>query len=83
MAYTIEIAPAAERQLKALSKTLQHRIIQHLLDLQTEPRPSGVKKLDDDTYRIRAGDYRVIYQIADQPLLILVLKIGHRRDIYR
>jgi mRNA interferase RelE/StbE len=83
MPYTIELAPAAERQLRALSKTLQRRIVQHLRDLQTDPRPSGVKKLDDDIYRIRVGDYRIIYQIQDQALMILVLKVGHRRDIYR
>jgi mRNA interferase RelE/StbE len=83
MPYTIDIAPAAERQLRALSKTLQRRIVQHLRDLQTDPRPSGVKKLDDDIYRIRVGDYRIMYQIQDQALLILVLKVGHRRDIYR
>jgi mRNA interferase RelE/StbE len=83
MPYTIDIAPAAERQLRALSKTLQRRIVQHLRDLQTDPCPSGVKKLDDDIYRIRVGDYRIMYQIQDQALMILVLKVGHRRDIYR
>jgi mRNA interferase RelE/StbE len=83
MAYTIEIAPAAERQLKALSKSLQDRIVQQLLALQATPRPPGVKKLDSDIYRVRVGDYRIIYQIQDQALLILVLRVRHRKDVYR
>jgi mRNA interferase RelE/StbE len=81
MAYTVELAPAAERELNALIKTARDRIIQHLLDLQIDPRPSGVIKLDDDTYRV--GDYRIIYEIHEQALIVLVLKVGHRRDVYR
>jgi mRNA interferase RelE/StbE len=83
MPYTVELAPAAERELNALMKTARDRIIQHLLDLQAEPRPPGVKKLDPYTYRIRVGDYRIIYEVQDQLLIVLVLKVGHRRDVYR
>jgi mRNA interferase RelE/StbE len=83
MAYSVELAPAAERELNALIKSVRDRIIQHLLDLQINPRPSGVRKLDDDTYRIWVGDYRIIYEIQDQVLIVLVLKVGHRRDVYR
>jgi mRNA interferase RelE/StbE len=83
MAYTVELAPAAERELNALIKTARDRIIHHLLDLQVEPRPPGVKKLDADTYRLRVGDYRILYEIQDQVLIVLVLKVGHRRDVYR
>jgi mRNA interferase RelE/StbE len=83
MAYTIELSPAAERQLKALPTSLQKRLVQRLLTLETEPRPSGIKKLDAEIYRLRVGDYRLIYQVQDQALLILVLKVGHRKDIYR
>jgi mRNA interferase RelE/StbE len=83
MAYTIELSPAAERQLKALPASLQKRLVPHILTLETEPRPSGIKKLDDDIYRLRVGDYRIIYQIQDQALIILVLKVGHRKDVYR
>jgi mRNA interferase RelE/StbE len=83
MAYTVELAPAAERELNALIKTARDRIIQHLLDLQAEPRPPGVKKLDDHTYRLRVGDYRILYEIQDQALIVLVLKVGHQRDVYR
>jgi mRNA interferase RelE/StbE len=85
MAYRIEITPAAERQLKALSKTLQKRMVEQFLDLEIIPRPPGVEKLkgSEDQYRLRVGDYRIIYQIQDQALIILVVKIGHRKDIYR
>jgi mRNA interferase RelE/StbE len=83
MAYRVDIAPAAARQLKALSTPVQRRIVQHLYDLQTVPRPPGVIKLEDDLYRIRVGDYRIIYEIQDQTRAILVLKVRHRRDIYR
>ena len=83
--YTIEIAPAAERALKKLSVDIQKRIIKALLKLEEEPRPSGVKKLsgEDDIYRILVGDYRIIYQIQDSVLVVLVVKVGHRRDVYR
>lgn len=52
-------------------------------DLAVEPRPSGVKKLTKDYYRIRVGDYRVVYEIKDEILTILVLKIGDRKEIYK
>jgi mRNA interferase RelE/StbE len=83
MAYTVELSPAAERQLRALTKSLRDRLITHLLALQQEPRPSGVKTLSDGTYRIRVGDYRILYDIADQSMMVLILAVGHRRDVYR
>ena len=87
MAYSIEIAPAAERQLKAIrSKTLQQRIVDHILELKTNPHPPGIEKMqgsEEDLYRLRVGDYRIIYHIQDQASTILVVKIGHRKDIYR
>jgi mRNA interferase RelE/StbE len=87
MAYSIEIAPAAERQLKAIrSKTLQQRIVDHILELKTNPRPPGIEKMqgsEEDLYRLRVGDYRIIHHIQDQASTILVVKIGHRKDIYR
>jgi mRNA interferase RelE/StbE len=86
MAYSVEFAPAAERQLKALrSKTLQQSLVDQIIKLEINPRPPGVEKMkgSQDQYRLRVGDYRIIYQIEDQILTILVLKIGHRRDVYR
>lgn len=83
--YEIEIAPAAERALKKLPADIRKRIFKNLLTLKKDPRPLGVKKLsgEDDIYRIRVGDYRIVYQIRDAVLVIVVVKVGHRREIYR
>jgi len=85
MAYTILLAPPAERQLKALAPPVQKRLVRRLKTLRDNPRPQGVKKLagEDDLYRIREGDYRIIYAIQDKELIILVVKIGDRKEIYR
>jgi len=85
MAYSILLAPPAERQLKALAEQVQRRIVRRLKSLRQNPRPQGVKKLagEDDLYRVREGDYRIIYTIRDKKLIVLVLKIGDRKEIYR
>lgn len=85
MAYSILLAPPAERQFKALTEPLQKRIVKRLRTLKEDPRHQGVKKLagEDDLYRIREGDYRIIYTIRDKELIVLVVKIGDRRDVYR
>ena len=87
MAYRVDIADSA---LKALRKTPDRdarRIDGAILALADTPRPSGAKKLqgDDDLYRVRVGDYRIVYAIRDAVLLLLVLvvRIAHRRDVYR
>jgi mRNA interferase RelE/StbE len=83
--YTIEVAPAAERSLKKMPGDVRKRIFKALMALEEEPRPQGVKKLsgEDDLYRTRVGDYRIVYQIRDDVLVVLLVKVGHRRDIYR
>ena len=85
MAYSILLAPPAERQLKALAEQIQKRIVKRLRTLTANPRPQGLKKLagEDDLYRIREGDYRIIYTIRDKELVVLVVKIGDRKEIYR
>jgi mRNA interferase RelE/StbE len=85
VAYTVDLSNRAKRQLAALSSNLQAQIVTALRKLEENPRPSGVKKLkgEDDAYRLRVGDYRVLYEIHDKALLVLVVKIGHRRDVYR
>ncbi|WP_410520702.1 type II toxin-antitoxin system RelE family toxin [Candidatus Tisiphia endosymbiont of Dioctria rufipes] len=82
--YNIELAPLAQRQLKKLPRQLQKDIIKNLENLNPKIPNLGIKKLSgmDDLYRLRVGDYRVIYKIQHNILLILVLKIGHRKDIY-
>lgn len=85
MNYRIEFVKQAAKQFKALPNQEQQRLKPKIDALVKDPRPSGVVKLSgkDDLYRIRVGNYRIIYNIQDNQLLILVVKIGHRRDIYR
>jgi mRNA interferase RelE/StbE len=85
MAYAIQFKPAALRQLEKLHRDLQKRIAWKIQALRHEPFPSGCKKLlgEPDTWRLRIGDYRVIYRVHRSVLLILVINIGHRRDVYR
>ena len=85
MPYSILLAPPAERQFKALAEPTQKRIVKRLRTLAANPRPQGVKKLvgEDDLYRIREGDYRIIYTIREKELIVLVVMIGDRKEIYR
>lgn len=82
--YRIEFVKQAAKQFKKLSTQDRQRLKPKIDALAIDPRPSGVVKLSgDDLYRIRVGDYRIIYSIQDNRLLVLVVKIGHRRDVYR
>lgn len=84
MTYTIEILRSAQKQLSKVERKEQQRIIENIRKLADNPRPSGCKKLSArPAWRIRVGDYRVIYEIHDTHLTILVVTIGHRRDVYR
>jgi mRNA interferase RelE/StbE len=85
MPYTILLAPPAEGQLKAFTPSVQKRLVRRLKTLRENPRPQGVKKLagEENLYRIREGDYRLIYTIGDKELIVLVVKIGDRKEIYR
>ena len=81
--YTISIDTHALKSLKKLPTKVQVQIQEKIDGLAEQPRPAGCKKLKgEDLYRVRAGDYRVIYQIEDKILYIAVVKIGHRKDIY-
>ena len=84
MIYTIGILRSAQKSLSRINRQDQERIIAAIEDLAEEPRPSGCKKLTGrSAWRIRIGNYRVIYEIQDDKLVITVLNIGHRREIYR
>lgn len=85
MTYQVEIAPAAERQLRRLDAKTRARITDRIRQLADEPRPHGVERLGDpdDLLRIRAGAYRIVYRIDDDALIVLVVRIGHRREVYR
>ncbi|OUL25822.1 addiction module toxin RelE [Nostoc sp. T09] len=85
MTYQIRFSRGAIKQLKKLPTDIKERIDSKILNLAIEPRPIGVKKLQGDahSYRIRVGDYRVIYEIEDDFLLVTVIKVGHRSDVYK
>jgi mRNA interferase RelE/StbE len=84
--YSIEFRPAALRDLKSLPGDILDRVIRKISALAENPRPSGVEKLtgsEEDFYRIRVGDYRILYTIRDKVLMIIVIKVRHRREVYR
>ena len=85
MNYRIEFASSAVREFKALERPVQRRIATRIDALAANPFPPDVKKLQGapDYYRIRVGDYRVIYRIEGRRVAIVIVKIGHRRDVYR
>jgi mRNA interferase RelE/StbE len=83
--YAVEFRPAALRQLRKLPRDALRRIQAATEALRDEPRPEGAAKLGGahDLWRIRVGDYRVVYVIADDVLVVTVVRIGHRREVYR
>jgi len=85
MAYQLVIARAAQRGLKSLPRPIAARIDARILALADNPRPPDVKKLrvPGSMYRIRVGDYRVVYQILDREVIVIVVRVGHRREVYR
>jgi len=85
VSYTVEISKRASKQLKKLSPEVQERIQIKIDALALEPRPDGVKKLKgrENGYRIRVGDYRILYDVYDDVLLITVVEIGHRSSVYK
>lgn len=85
MAYSILLASPAECQFRSLTPTIQKRIVKRLRVLQDNPRPQGIKKLtgEESLYRVRERDYRVVYTIEDKDLMVLVVKIGDRKEVYR
>ena len=85
MKYRIEFSPTAESQFKKLPKEVQIRLKYRIDSLTENPFPRGVKKLsaEENFYRLRIGDYRIIYQVKGKALLVLILKLGHRKNVYR
>jgi mRNA interferase RelE/StbE len=81
--YTVLILPSAQKQLSKLPNAIASRIEDKMMELGDDPRPPGCKKLKGrEAWRIRIGDYRVIYEINDGRLIVTVITIGHRREIY-
>jgi mRNA interferase RelE/StbE len=84
MAYIVRLKPRAERDLDRLPIGVARRIWQKLVALEGEPRPPGASKLEgSDGYRIRMGDYRIVYLIDDSAQVVEVVRVAHRREVYR
>lgn len=85
MRYRIELTKAAERDLRALPGNILKRVDARILSLAKEPRPDGVRKLigADHLYRVRVGDYRIVYEIQDRAVLIVIIRVRHRGEVYR
>ena len=84
MSYRIDFTTAAARQIRKLPRPARERILEVVEALGEEPRPHGARKLvgEETAWRIRAGDYRVIYDVFDDELVVTVVRAGHRRDVY-
>jgi len=84
MNYRVILSRSARKQMERFSGEIENRILDKLSELEMNPHPSGCKKLKNrDAWRIRVGDYRVIYEIHDKVLQVIVVTVGHRREVYR
>ena len=85
MRYEVKLRPAAAKVVESLDKPVRRRVLARLEELRDDPRPPQCQKLKgkENEWRIKAGDYRIIYEIHDSVLLVKVIQVGHRREVYR
>lgn len=85
MQYSITYAPSAAKAIRKLDKPTARRLLHAIEGLANNPRPSGCIQLKGGggEFRIRVGDHRIVYDVQDDQLLVLVVKVGHRREVYR
>lgn len=82
--YKVEFRQSVAKDLRAIPNADVKRILARIELLADEPRPAGCSKLSgQERYRVRQGDYRIVYEIRDAVLVVLVVKIGHRREVYK
>lgn len=83
--YQIEWRKSALRELKRVDRSVVPRIVSAVESLRTEPRPVDARKLrgSQQTFRVRVGDYRVVYEVSESRLVIQIVRVRHRRDVYR
>jgi mRNA interferase RelE/StbE len=83
--FEIQIEKAAEKQIRRIPDPAHDRLVKAILPLAENPRPKGTKKLSGSTndWRIRVGDYRVLYEIAEEIRIVRIYRVAHRRDVYR
>jgi len=85
VAFEVRLKPSARRGFSKLPREVQRRLASRLDSLSVDPRPSGCENLAGEKrlYRVRVGDFRIVYQINDRARLVLIAAIGHRSDVYR
>ena len=82
--YKILVKPSAVKEIEASPKRDRQRIVARIQRLSSDPRPPGCQKLSgQDNFRLRQGAYRIVYSVNDDELSLLVVKVGHRKDVYR
>jgi mRNA interferase RelE/StbE len=83
--YAVQLKPSVDRRLQKLPVDVQRRMVGEMAALAFDPRPVGVVKLvgADNLWRVRVGDYRIVYEVDDKRGLVTVLRVAHRKDIYR
>lgn len=83
-AYRVEFTAAAAKEVRKLDPQVRRRILAGISELERDPRPHGVRKLAgyENAWRVRVGDYRVLYEISDEQVLVTVVRVAHRRDVY-
>lgn len=84
-AYRIEVARTAEKQIRALGRPDQERVLRAIRGLATDPFPDGCRKLKgyEDVFRLRVGTFRVLYSVESRRVVIIILRVARRRDVYR
>ena len=84
MKYEIRILRSAEKEMERLPKVVHSRISNRILSLENNPRPKGAKKLSTrDEYRLRVGNYRILYTVSESESAVTIIAVGHRREVYR
>ncbi len=82
--YKVTIKKSAAKELEDIPKKDLRKIVKRIQSLAENPRPTGSQKLSgQEQYRIRQGDYRIVYSIDDEDSIVDIIKIGHRREVYR
>lgn len=85
MGYSVDFTTGAAKEIRKLDSGARRRILSSIAELETDPRPKGCKKLagEQHAWRIRIGDFRVLYEIEDNILTVTVVRVAHRREVYR
>ena len=82
--YRVLIKPSAAKEIEAIPQKDRRRIVARILGLSSNPRPPGCEKLSDqDRFRLRQGVYRIVYSVNDDESSLLIVKVGHRKEVYR